>query len=106
MVAYGTPWVGSGQYAKNASGPVTGLYCIRHGTQSHRIETMRPGAIMSVILQQCFLPHWDREAMDSTLAFLSDMIQRVPCRSLAFLKQPDIVDYLDHQPADLSLVSP
>ena len=70
------------------------------------IDTMRPGAIMSVILQQCFLPHWDREAMDSTLAFLSDMIQRVPCRSLAFLKQPDIVDYLDHQPADLSLVSP
>ena len=106
VVAYGTPWVGSGQYAKNASGPVTGLYCIRHGTQSHRIETMSPGAIMSVILQQCFLPHWDREAMDSTLAFLSDMIHHVPCRSLAFLKQPDIVDYLDHQSADLSLVSP
>jgi hypothetical protein len=106
VVAYGTPWVGSGQYAKNVSGHVTGLYCIRHGTQSHRIETISPGAIMSVILQQCFLPHWDREAMDSTLAFLSDVIQRVPCRSLAFLKQPDIVDYLYHQSANLSLVSP
>lgn len=106
LVAYGTPWVGSGQYAKNASGPVTSLYFIRHGTQSHRIETISPGAIMSVILQQCFLPHWDREAMDSTLAFLSDVIQRVPCRSLAFLKQPDIVDYLHHQSANLSLVSP
>lgn len=104
--AYGTPWVGSGQYAKNASGPVTGLYCIRHGSQSHRIETMNPGAIMSAILQQCFLPHWDREAMDSTLAFLSDFVRQIPCRSLAFLKQPDIVDYLDHQSANLSLVSP
>ncbi len=106
VVAYGTPWVGSGQYAKNESGTVTGLYCIRHGAHSHRIETMSPGVIMSVILQQCFLPHWDREAMDSTLAFLSDVIRRVPCRRLAFLKQPDIVDYLDHQSADLSLVSP
>jgi hypothetical protein len=106
VVAHGTPWVGSGHYAKNASGPVTALYCIRHGVTSHRIEAMRPGAIMSAILQQCFLPHWDREAMDSTLAFLSTMIRTIPCQSLAFLKQPDIVNYLDHHSADLSLVSP
>jgi hypothetical protein len=106
VVAYGTPWVGSGRYATNASGRVTDLYCIRHGAQSHRIETMSPCAIMSAILQQCFLPHWDREAMDSTLAFLSELIQRVPCRGLAFLKQPDIADYLDHQPANLSLTAP
>ncbi len=106
MVAYGTPWVGSGRYAQNASGRVTGLYCIRHGARSHRIETMTPRAIMSAILQQCVLPHWDREAMDSTLAFLSRLIQRVPCRGLAFLKQPDIADYLDHEPANLSPAAP
>jgi hypothetical protein len=106
VIAYGTPWVGSGRYAKNASGPVTNLYCIRHGAQSHRIETMSPGAVLSSILQQCFLPHWDREAMNATLGFLGELAQQIPCRSLAFVKQPDVVDYLDHYSAGMSLVAP
>jgi hypothetical protein len=106
VIAYGTPWVGSGRYAKNASGSVTNLFCIHHGTQSHRIETMSPGAVLSSILQQCFLPHWDREAMNATLEFLSQLVQQIPCRSLAFVNQPDVVNYLDHDSADMSLVAP
>ncbi len=104
IVAYGTPWVGSGRHAMNASGSVTGLYCIRHGAEAHRIDTMNPGHIVSALLQQSFLPHWDRPAMNSTLAFLGTLIQRVPCRRLACLNQPDVVDYLSRQPAAWSLV--
>lgn len=99
IIAYGTPWVGSGRHAMNASGSVTGLYCIRHGAEAHRIETMNPGHIVSAILQQSFLPHWDRPAMNATLAFLGALIQRVPCRRLACLNQPDVVDFLSRQPA-------
>jgi hypothetical protein len=101
---HGTPWVGSGIYAKNESGILTGLFCIRHGAQ-HQIESLTPGAVLALILPQCFLPHWDRTAMESTMAFLSDLIAHLPCQQLTFAKQPDVVDYIQNQLTRASLVA-
>jgi hypothetical protein len=96
FLMHGTPWVGSGAYAKNESGILTGLFCIRHG-QEHRTDSMSPSAVLSFLLPQCFLPHWDRSAMESTLAFLGDLIAHIPCRRLAFAQRQDVVDYVrDH----------
>jgi hypothetical protein len=99
FVMHGTPWVGSGAYAENASSPLTELFCLRHGPE-HRTEPMSPGALLSWLLPQCFLPHWDRAAMESTLAFLGDLIRQVPCSSLAFAKQPDVVEFVQNQHAE------
>ncbi len=104
FVVHGTPWVGSGAYAKNELGLVTGLFCIRHGPQ-HHTEAMSPSAALSFILPQCFLPHWNRAAMEATLAFLSDLVLHVPCKSLAFAKHPDVVDFVQDQLAGTSLVT-
>lgn len=93
FIMHGTPWVGSGAYAKNESGLLTELFCIRHGPE-HRTELLSPGAVLSWLLPQCFLPHWDRAAMESTLVFLDELIRHVPCIGLTFAKQPDIVDYI------------
>ena len=103
FVMHGTPWVGSGAYAKNESGILTELLCIGHGPE-HRRDSMSPSAVLSFLLPQCFLPHWDRTAMESTLAFLGDLIAHVPCRRLACAKQPDIVDYILNQPTGTALV--
>jgi hypothetical protein len=105
FVAHGTPWVGSGAYAKNESGPLTELFCISHGPQ-HQIDRLSPAATLALMLPQCFLPHWDRAAMESTLAFLSDLVSHVPCRRLIFAKCPDIVDYVQNQLEGIALVSP
>jgi hypothetical protein len=96
FIMHGTPWIGSGAYAKNESGLLTELFCIRHG-HVHHIEHMTPGAVLSWVLPQCFLPHWDRAAMESTLAFLNSLIRHIPCRSLAFAKDPNVVDYVQGQ---------
>ncbi|MEK7236792.1 MAG: hypothetical protein AAB242_09225 [Nitrospirota bacterium] len=104
FVLHGTPWVGSGAYAKNESGLLTELFCISHGPQ-HQIESLSPSAVLARILPQCFLPHWDRIAMESTLAFLSDLIAHVPCRGLACAKHPDVVDYVQNQPTRTALVA-
>ncbi len=104
FVVHGTPWVGSGAYAKNESGLMTELFCIRHGPQ-HHTETMSPSAVLSFMLPQCFLPHWDRAAMESTLALLSDLVLHVPCKSLTFAKHPDVVDYVQDQLTGTSLVA-
>ena len=104
FVIHGTPWVGSGAYAKNKSGLLTELFCISHGPQ-HQIEGLPPSAVLSFLLPQCFLPHWDRTAMESTLAFLSDLIAHIPCQRLAFAKHPDVIDYVQNQLTRTALVA-
>lgn len=104
FVLHGTPWVGSGAYAKNESGLLTELFCIRHAPQ-HQVENLSPSTVLSLLLPQCFLPHWDRTAMESTLAFLSDLIAHVPCQRLAFAKHPDVVDYVQKQLTRTALVA-
>lgn len=104
FLIHGTPWVGSGAFAKNESGPLTELFCISHGAQ-HQIERLPPGELLALILPQCFLPHWDRSVIESTMSFLSDLIARVPCQRLTFAKQPDVVDYIQNQQTRTTLMA-
>ncbi len=104
FLIHGTPWVGSGAFAKNESGPLTELFCISHGAQ-HQIERLSPSAVLALILPQCFLPHWDRSVIESTMACLSDLIAHVPCQRLTFAKQPDVVDYIQNQLTRTTLVA-
>jgi hypothetical protein len=102
ITVYGTPWVGSGQYAAQASRTMTGLYAISHGEHRHRLEPLSATKIMSLLLQQAFLPHWDRMAMEATLDFLASLTAQVPCFSLAFLKQADVVELLRTRPTSMA----
>jgi hypothetical protein len=78
---------------------MTGLYGISHGEDHHRLEPLSPMKTMSLLLQQAFLPHWDRVAMEATLDFLASLTTHVPCFSLAFLKQSNVVDLLQTRSA-------
>jgi hypothetical protein len=98
----GTPWVGSGQYAAQASQSVTGLYGIAHGEHRHRLEPLSATKTMSLLLQQAFLPHWDRMAMEATLDFLASLTAQVPCFNLAFLKRADVVELLRTRPTSMA----
>ena len=94
---FGTPWIGNSRHAKNSSGLLTQVFCIRHGTQRHVLHRPTPRTLSQVILEQCFLPYWDREGLQSSISTISDLIEQVDCCELAFLKDPDIVDFLRHQ---------
>ena len=93
----GTPWAGTGRQAKNRSGLLTALYCIRHGEGAHALRRLPARDVRLFVLRQCFLPHWDRAAMSRTLAFLDELSERIGCFELAFAEKPDIVDYLEEQ---------
>ncbi len=99
---YGTPWVGSGEYAANASTTLTALLAIRHGADRHELAPLHPAKAISLLMQQAFLPRWDRDAMECTLDTLVAMTEVVPCISLAALKQPDVVDAVQRYLANLS----
>ena len=101
VTVYGTPWVGSGQYAAQASRLMTGLYGISQGEHRHRLEPLSPTKTMSLLLQQAFLPHWDRAAMEATLDFLASLTTHTPCFGLAFLNQADVVELLQARSASV-----
>ena len=103
---FGTPWPGSGTHARNQQGPLTGLFCIRHGQDGHVLRRMSPGAAASFVLPQCFLPHWDRAAMEGTLAFLGTLLGTVDCFELAFMNAPDIVEFIEEQRLGRALATP
>ncbi len=94
FLLYGTPWVGMGQYGQNLSGVLTALFCISHGRDQHVVEGVTRRSLIHFLLEQCFLPYWDRQAMDRTLSTITDVADRIPCNALAFLKNPNIVDFL------------
>jgi len=103
---FGTPWPGSGRHARNQQGPLTGLFCIRHGQDGHVLRRMPPGAAASFILPQCSLPHWDRAAMDGTLAFLGALLETGDCFDLAFVNRPDLVEFIEEQRMGRTLTMP
>jgi hypothetical protein len=56
---------------------------------------------MSLLLQQAFLPHWDRAAMEATLDFLASLTAHTPCFSLTFLNHADVVELLQTRSASV-----
>jgi hypothetical protein len=99
VVMHGSPWVGSGNYAVNSAVDVSALYLIEHGRNDHDVTSLPAPTVIARLLQQSFLPHWDSVGMKRTLDFLVLLVTHVPCRSLAFLPQPDIVDLIHRMPS-------
>ncbi len=102
FTVHGTPWVGSGEYAANSSTALTALLAIRHGHERHELAPLHPAKAISLLMQQAFLPQWDRDAMEQTLDTLVAITEVVPCVNLAALKQPDVVDTVQRYLANLS----
>ncbi len=95
---FGTPWVGVGRYASDRAGPLTRLFCIRHGTGAHALRPMTPRGLTQFLFPQLFLPHWDRAAMAGTLSTVARLVDLTESFELAFVKDPDVVDFLRNLP--------
>ena len=102
MFLHGTPWVGSGEYAANGKAPLTALYAIQHGTDRHTIAPMAQSQAMSMLMQQAFLPHWDRDGMERTLDTLMRLTTTIPAVRLSALKQPDVVEAVQGHTSSLA----
>ncbi len=94
---FGTPWPGAGRLAKNDQAPLTAFHCIAHGQGAHFMRPMDPRSVSPFVLPQAFLPHWDRDAMDRTLETLGTLIDQVGAFQLSFIKNVDVVDFLEEQ---------
>lgn len=96
----GTPWHGTSRAVNRQVVSLDRLYVIRHGAGAHRVRRLSSIEMCRLGLQQCFLPHWDREGMTKTVDLFSELAGRIECYDLAFLKDPGIIEFLqEHREA-------
>ena len=93
----GTPWHGSSHEVNGRVVTLDSLYFIRHGSGAHRLRNLSAPQVCQLGLEQCFLPHWDREAMAKTVDFFTELAERIDCYDLAFLNQPDVIEFLQQR---------
>ena len=59
---------------------------------------MTPRGLAQFLFPQLFLPHWDRAAMAGTLSTMAKLVDLTESFELAFVKDPDVVDFLRNLP--------
>jgi hypothetical protein len=98
---FGSPWCGEGHVVSNEHAPLSQVHFIRHGRDQHSRRRLSASEISRLFLKQCFLPHWDREAMEATAFYLTRLALQIPCFDTAPLNANDIVNFLTSHPQDL-----
>jgi hypothetical protein len=86
---YGTPWHGTGKYAKPDSARLKKIFFLKHGKEN-RLARLTPVEAGTRLLAAAFPPLWDREGMDFTLGLCSKVMSVTPAYELSFLPDADI----------------
>jgi hypothetical protein len=88
---YGTPWHGEAGFASAASAPIERIFILEHGS-SNRIAAMSPVEAVGELFARSFVPFYSPRALDSTLAYLQDLVTHVPCYRFQFLPDSSAVE--------------
>ncbi len=91
--AYGTPWHGTARIHSPGKAKLKGIYFIAHGSKNEAKELNRIDAT-SRFIARGFPTYWDKEGMQFSLDFASEVVESTPCFELAFKPDDEIIDYV------------
>jgi len=89
---YGTPWHGDVDQIAAAGVPLHQLFVLAHGA-INRAVPLEPSMAAAQLISRSFPPLWDAAGMTNTLAFVEQVVTRVPCAQLEFVPGPAAVAY-------------
>ncbi len=96
FTAFGTPWSGEAQIARNKSITLYGIFFLHHGTDGgNRIKKIKPQEALEKLLPVTSIPWYDREVMPNVLHFCEDLISNIPCFDLHFTPGIEVVKCLE-----------
>lgn len=84
LLAFGTPWHGEAGYADPGSGPVAGVFFLRHSRRPG-LRRLTPGEAAARLFSRTFPPLWDPAAVEAVLATCCRLAGAVPCYDFGFL---------------------
>jgi hypothetical protein len=91
--AFGTPWPGEAQIARNQSVPLAGVFFISHAPVDE-IREMGAEEALGRLLPVASVPWYDRDVMPQVLDFCGDFLQHVPAYELLFQPTSQVADLL------------
>jgi hypothetical protein len=93
VLAYGTPWPGMARISTPGPVQVAAIYGLHQATQ-HRLATLTPHQVAALIYPQLFLPTRNRATIESTLAWCTQLMDRVPIRRLSFAEDASVLPFV------------
>jgi len=91
---YGTPWHGEAEIASPEKGRLTKIFFLRHGERNKLVHLGKAEAA-SRLFTSCFPPFYDQKAIEFILAFLEEVVEKIPCHELTFFPDEQVVGFID-----------
>ena len=97
FTAFGTPWSGEAQIARNKSIPLSGIFFLHHAANGppNKIIEIKQKKALEKLLPVISIPWYDREVMPKVLQFCEDLVSNVPCFDLHFTPGIEVVKCLE-----------
>ena len=92
----GTPWPGIGLMVPADTVPLRKVFFLEHGTRNALISDRLP-TLLTLFIQQLFLPFWKKEALAFALRFGEELLRTVPTARLAFVNDARVIEFLRSQ---------
>ncbi len=89
-VAYGTPWGGSADIARNHAAPLKALFVLEQASVNV-VEPVSTPTASSLLLARAFLPFWDSSLMIRSMANLKAILEHVPVYRLRFRPEQSVI---------------
>ena len=93
LTACGTPWHGEAGHCSRERVRVRKIFFIEHA-QRNRVKNLSRPETVSHLLTRSFPPLWDKEGMARTLEFVDALSQQVPCYSMGFVPDHQIIEFV------------
>lgn len=88
---YGTPWHGEAAFALPAKCTIRRIFIIEHGPEN-KISLLPKSRAVAEIFARCFVPFYNNEYLESTLAYLNELADSVPCYRYRFVPDASAVE--------------
>jgi hypothetical protein len=96
IVVYGTPWHGDAMFVSPNSGPLAGVFFLRHAA-SHAVVPAGGLLAAARLLSCAFLPFHSPAAVRRTIAAVERATSAVPCHELGFAPDASVVEALERK---------
>lgn len=93
LIAHGTPWHGTADYAINVSVPVKKIFFINHSRHNSAIK-IKGIKSASELARNAFLTFWDKERMERSTDTLMQISQHSAMFSLGFYPNQRVLDFV------------
>jgi hypothetical protein len=92
--AFGTPWPGDAEIAKNRKFPLRGMFFINHGSENRAVKLSQREAVERLLPVTSVL-WYDKALVEAALGFCEDMARGIPAYELYFRPDSELSNFIE-----------